>query len=177
MLAEPALIVEKPSALLAGVQHDEQLVPVFLKDCINHMRAKERNRKQLADQIRIINPSYCGKRGALVDWMVSIHYQLELFPQTLFIAVSYMDDFCSKAPVMESELYLLGASCLFMAGKFEETYKIPCISAFQQKSGQQMPREDMIKMESRIMEELGFALIVDTPIKYLELFSQLSNVS
>lgn len=32
-------------------------------------------------------------------------------------------------------------------------------------------------MESRIMEELGFELIVDTPIKYLELYARLYDLS
>lgn len=35
----------------------------------------------------------------------------------------------------------------------------------------------MIKMEERIMEELDFSLIVDTPIKYLELYTRLNNLS
>lgn len=64
------------------------------------------------------NPVFFNKRASLVDWMVGIHYQLKLFPQTLFIAVSYMDEFSSRALVAESELYLLGACCLLMAGKF-----------------------------------------------------------
>ena len=32
-------------------------------------------------------------------------------------------------------------------------------------------------MESRIMEALEFSLIVDTPIKYLELYCRLNNMS
>ena len=35
----------------------------------------------------------------------------------------------------------------------------------------------MIKMEERIMDELDFYLIVDTPIKYLELYTRLNNLS
>lgn len=32
-------------------------------------------------------------------------------------------------------------------------------------------------MEEKIMENLNFGLIVDTPIKYLELFSKINNLS
>lgn len=43
------------------------------------------------------NPYFFSRRSSLVDWMVSIHYQLKLFPQTLFIAVQYMDTYSSRA--------------------------------------------------------------------------------
>lgn len=39
------------------------------------------------------------KRAQIIDWMVRLHYDLKLFTQTLFIAISYIDDFCSKASI------------------------------------------------------------------------------
>lgn len=44
-MAEPALITEKPAKLFSSPQNDDQIVPVFLKECIQHMRSKELNRK------------------------------------------------------------------------------------------------------------------------------------
>jgi hypothetical protein len=54
----------------------------------------------------------------MIDWVVNLHNQLKLFPQTLFMAVSYMDQFSSKATLADNELQLLGASCILIAGKF-----------------------------------------------------------
>ena len=96
-----------------------------------------------------------------------MHFQLKFFPQTLFIAVSYMDQFCAVSAIKENELYLLGATCLLISGKFEETYKIPSIRSIQELSGKNLDKEEIIRMESRIMEELNFSLIVDSPSNYL----------
>ena len=75
---------------------------------------------------------YIKKRGEIVDWLVGLHYQLKLFPQTLFVAISYMDRTCCSIMINSSEFYLLAASCLLIAGKFEETYQIPNIKSIQQ---------------------------------------------
>lgn len=118
-MAQPALISDKSPSLLSNIQNDEQLVPAFLKDCIKHMRSKEPNKKQLIEQIKINNPWFSIHRSEIIDWMVSMHFQLKLFTQTLYMAVSHMDQFCSKVAVKETEIHLMAASCLFISGKFQ----------------------------------------------------------
>lgn len=72
---------------------------------------------------------------------------------------------------------MLAATCLFISGKFQETYRIPSIKNIQSLIEHDYKREDFIQMEERIMEQLDFSLIVDTPIKYLELFAKINNFS
>lgn len=40
------------------------------------------------------------KRAQIIDWIVGFHYDLKLLPQTLYIAVSYMDNFYAKSTAM-----------------------------------------------------------------------------
>lgn len=62
--------------------------------CEDHLyRIKSQNREKV-DKIG-------KKRAKVIDWMVAVHYELKLFPQTLFIAVSYMDVYLSKVDVKE----------------------------------------------------------------------------
>ena len=66
------------------------------------MRAKEGSKKSQIDQIKTKNPHFLSKRAMIIDWIVGIHHQLKLFPQTLFIAVSYMDQFSSKSELLDN---------------------------------------------------------------------------
>ena len=33
------------------------------------------------------------KRSETIDWLVGVHYEMKLFPQTLFAAIQYMDEY------------------------------------------------------------------------------------
>lgn len=62
--------------------------------------------------------------------------------------------------------------------KILETYQFPAILTFNSLLINPFHKDgDMIKMEERIMEELDSWSIVDTPIKYLELYTRLNNLS
>lgn len=36
------------------------------------------------------------KRAKTIDWLVAVHYELKLFPATLYLAVSYLDTYLAK---------------------------------------------------------------------------------
>lgn len=38
-------------------------------------------------------------RSEIIDWLSKMHSQMELFPQTFFIAINYLDRFLSKERV------------------------------------------------------------------------------
>lgn len=64
-------------------------------------------------------------RMILLDWLVDVHLKLRMFPQTLFITCHLIDRYLAKRDVGRSRLQLLGATCLFVAAKYEETYEVP----------------------------------------------------
>lgn len=52
--------------------------------------------------------------------MVGVHYELKLFPQTLFSAVRYMDEYLFSQDNWEDEnIKLIGLTAIFIAGKYE----------------------------------------------------------
>lgn len=56
-------------------------------------------------------------RRILIDWLVEIAEEFNLFTETLQLAVNYMDRFCSKCPVPRSQYQLLGTTCMWIAGE------------------------------------------------------------
>ena len=66
-----------------------------------------------------------GMRTVLFDWIVEIHLKFKMFPQTLFIVAAILDRYLSMTAVSKDQLQLVGASALFIAAKYEETYRVP----------------------------------------------------
>lgn len=60
-------------------------------------------------------------RTILVDWLVEVAEEYKLQPQTLFLAVSFIDRFLSLMSVVRSKLQLLGTAAMFVA-----SYVISC---------------------------------------------------
>ena len=54
-------------------------------------------------------------RGVLVDWFVEVADEYELLPETLHLAVSYVDKYLSMNVVKRSELQLVGVAAIFIA--------------------------------------------------------------
>lgn len=61
-------------------------------------------------------------REILIDWMIDVHMSFELKEQTLHLALSYLNEFESKAVFSKEEYQLVGITCLWIASKYEEIY-------------------------------------------------------
>lgn len=58
-------------------------------------------------------------RAILVDWLVEVQENFELNHETLYLAIKLVDFYLSKAKIPRERLQLLGATCLFIACKFD----------------------------------------------------------
>jgi len=58
-------------------------------------------------------------RTILVDWLVEVQENFELFHETLYIAVKLTDLYLSRREVKREYLQLVGATCMLIASKFE----------------------------------------------------------
>jgi cyclin A len=54
-------------------------------------------------------------RGILIDWLVEVADEYKLLPETLHLAVSYIDRFLSLNVINRSNLQLLGVSSMLIA--------------------------------------------------------------
>lgn len=112
-----------------------------------------------------------------VDWLIDLHrrlsqkYQTSLQADTLFISISLLDRFLSKKIIATEKLQLLGLGCFFIAAKFEETY-YPSVEQLLQFTPHIDKKEDLLKMERIILNELTYSLGCPTPLTFLKRFAK-----
>ena len=58
-------------------------------------------------------------RTILIDWLVEVQENFELFHETLYIAVRLVDTYLSHREVKREYLQLVGATGMLIAAKFE----------------------------------------------------------
>ena len=62
-------------------------------------------------------------RTILVDWLIEVQENFELFHETLYLSVKLVDIYLSRKEVVREYLQLVGATCLLVASKFEVSSK------------------------------------------------------
>lgn len=63
-----------------------------------------------------ISPSM---RAVLVDWLVEVQENFELYHETLYLSVKLVDHYLQEEFVKRENLQLVGATALFIACKIE----------------------------------------------------------
>ena len=61
-------------------------------------------------------------RKVLLDWLVEVHANFKLLPETLFITVNLIDRYCALCQIERKNYQLLGVTCMLIASKYEEIY-------------------------------------------------------
>lgn len=108
-------------------------------------------------------------RAILVDWLVEVHLKFRLKTETLYLCVNIIDRYLERAQVSRSKLQLLGVTCLLLAAKYEEIYP-PEVRDLVYVTDKAYTRQQILKMESAIVNTLGFKLTVPTHYKFLVRF-------
>ncbi|RYE99417.1 MAG: hypothetical protein EOO41_01075 [Methanobacteriota archaeon] len=62
-------------------------------------------------------------REHVVNWMADTHWRARQQLETLYLAVSLFDRFLSTTPVPLNKVILVGATCVFIASKFEQLFR------------------------------------------------------
>uniref|UniRef100_A0A8C4Q5F2 Cyclin N-terminal domain-containing protein n=1 Tax=Eptatretus burgeri TaxID=7764 RepID=A0A8C4Q5F2_EPTBU len=110
-------------------------------------------------------------RTLLFDWMVDVTLEYKLEPETLHLAVGYVDRFLSCTNLPRKKLQLLGTSALYVAAKFEELYP-PDVKEFVYVTDDTYTVKQVLRMEHHLLYALRFYLAVPTGLCFLELYMQ-----
>jgi len=114
-------------------------------------------------------------RSILIDWLVEVAEEYRLVPETLYLAVNYIDRFLSDVPVNRSKLQLVGVTCMLIASKYEEIHP-PAVDEFVYISDNTYKREEILQMEGMILNRLKFDLSVATTRVFLNRFLKAAKV-
>jgi G2/mitotic-specific cyclin 1/2 len=113
-------------------------------------------------------------RGILVDWLMEVHCNFGLLPETLFLAVNIIDRFLSARVVSLIKLQLVGVTALFIASKYEEVMA-PSIKNFTFMADGSLKDADILKAERYVLQVLDFQLCYPNPMHFLRRASKADN--
>ncbi len=108
-------------------------------------------------------------RAILIDWLVEVHLKFKLMPETLFLTVSLIDRFLERKQVARQKLQLVGVTAMLLASKYEEIY-FPEVADFVYITDNAYTREEILSMESVMLNILQFNLTVPTANRFLARF-------
>ncbi|CAN6223805.1 unnamed protein product [Urochloa humidicola] len=108
-------------------------------------------------------------RGILIDWLIEVHYKLELLEETLFLTVNIIDRFLASENVVRKKLQLVGVTAMLLACKYEEV-SVPVVEDLILICDRAYTRADILEMERMIVNTLKFNMSVPTPYCFMRRF-------
>ena len=115
-------------------------------------------------------------REILTDWLIEVHLKFKLLPETLFLTVNLIDRYLSTTSIYRNKLQLVGVTAMLIASKYEEIYP-PIVTDFVYITDNAYTREEILKMEERMLISLQFGIHYTSPYRFLERFLQLKSAS
>lgn len=106
-----------------------------------------------------------------MDWLVQVHNRFNLLPETLFLAVNFIDRFLSCKVVSLGKLQLVGATAILVAAKYEEI-NCPSLQEIVYMVDQGYTVEEVMKAERFMLSMLGFELGWPGPMSFLRRISK-----
>jgi hypothetical protein len=129
------------------------------------------------------NPTYMASqqkieetiRSTLVDWLIQIHYNFKLLPETLFLTVNVIDRYFSKHQISKREVQLVGIAALLIVTKYEEIYP-PILKDFIYITENEYTADEILDMEKKILFALDFDINLCSSFRFLERFNKLGKI-
>ncbi|KAF3952232.1 hypothetical protein CMV_022191 [Castanea mollissima] len=156
---------------------DPQLCGAYAADIDDylHKMEMESKRRPLPNYLEKVQKEVTANmRGVLVDWLVEVAEEYKLLPDTLYLAISYIDRFLSLNVVHKQKLQLLGVSSMLIASKYEEI-TAPDVGDFCYITDNTYPKEEVVKMEADILKSLKFEMGNPTVKTFLRRFTSVAQ--
>ena len=150
-----------------AVRHDMRMCAEYVNEVYENAQVKQQKHRP--------NPQYMelhqrditvSMRGILIDWLVEVAQEYNQSAETLFLSISYIDGYLSKARCVRSKLQLIGITCMHIASKYQEIYP-PAITEFCYITDNTYDRDELIEMERKLLDVLDFKLSVPTTWMFL----------
>lgn len=162
---------EDPQQAVLG--DDPHRVSEYVPDIYRHLHKQETQRAQpryMELQVHV----NAKMRGILVDWLVDVHKKYKLKAETLFLAVATIDRYLERQVTQKRHLQLVGVTALLIASKYEETYP-PHINELVYVTDKAYTREEVLKMETCMLNKLDFQVSQPTATHFLTRFEMINK--
>jgi len=114
-------------------------------------------------------------RAILVDWLVEVQENFELYHETLYFAVKIVDYYLQKNSTPKEKLQLVGATALLIASKIEERQPPP-LDDFQFICDDAYTNAQFKEMEIKIFKSLDFDINMPISYRFLRRFSRVTSL-
>ncbi|KAJ4351227.1 B-type cyclin [Didymosphaeria variabile] len=152
-------------------QWDTSMVAEYGDEIFEYMHSLEERMKPNAQYMDLQAEIQWSMRSVLMDWMVQVHNRFTLLPETLFLAVNYVDRFLSAKVVSLGKLQLVGATALFLAAKYEEI-NCPSVQEIVYMVDGAYTIDEVLKAERFMLSMLQFELGWPGPMSFLRRVSK-----
>ena len=142
----------------------------YLDEIYFHLRSIEKKDLPLENYMALKQTDINEKmRIILINWLIEVHFKFHLLSETLYICINIIDRYLSKKNINRKYLQLLGVTSLFIACKYEEIYS-PTSKDLIFMTDNAYKKEEMIQMESDILNIIHFDLTYPTSFRFLEIY-------
>jgi len=156
--------------------HNTLCAPEYINDIMAHLFESEQKKMPSVNYMVKQTDINVKMREILVDWLVEVHLKFKLQPETLYLTVNLIDRFLERRAVSRTKLQLVGCTAMLIAAKYEEIYA-PEVRDFVYISDQAYTRDQILAMESIMLNTLGFHVTVPTALRFGERLCRVAKVS
>ena len=110
-------------------------------------------------------------RAILVDWLMDVHYRCGMKSKTLHHCIYIIDIYLSKNVIDKKDFQLLGMAALLIACKESEII-FPPLKTFLAFSSFAYTKQELLKMEKKIMKKLKFDILAPTAEEFFAINSE-----
>jgi G2/mitotic-specific cyclin 3/4 len=160
--------------VVEGDQWDVPMVAEYGDEIFEYMRSIEEQLKPNASYMDDQKQITCHMRSQLIDWLVDVHDHFKLRPESLFLAVNFLDRYLSCKNVPPGKLQLVGGTALFIAVKCEEGQALS-VQDIVEISDNDFIADDVFKAERSILSRLEYNLGWPGPLSFLCRISNADN--
>ncbi|KAG7473087.1 cyclin-I [Solea senegalensis] len=110
------------------------------------------------------------QRDEAVRWLTEIHSKLQLYPETLVLAVSILDRFLTPIKARPKYLRCIAIACFFLGAKTcEEDECVPSLKELVASSSCGCSPSEILRMERIILDKLNWDLHTATALDFLHI--------
>ena len=143
----------------------------YTEDIHTTLRASEKEVKHINYTCSVQKNSVNDRmRGILVDWMMAVCNENKFSHETMFLSITYMDQYLSIQTTHKNKLQLLGAVCIFIASKYEEEPDYLKVKEIEHITVEMYPRSEILNMEKAVLQVLDYRLLYATPPSFLSIY-------
>ncbi|KAI9356295.1 cyclin-like protein [Zopfochytrium polystomum] len=117
-------------------------------------------------------------RKTLVMWLIEVHAEYDLRPETLYLAINILDRVSARRIISRHSYQLLGLTALWIAAKYEENHgRVPNLKNLMYICCNTYHENEFALMEQAILRDLSFMVGHPTAESFLKAELRYSNAS